>query len=123
MLRMISRRFAVPMLVWAAATFGMGQFPASGQSFFEPIGAGGPPQAPVVQATAEFTAPAAGKPAAGAQKPTTPAEVYAYTGADRQQILEEGAKREGKILFYTTMTVNERSGMDTASSSATVRPS
>ncbi len=45
-----------------------------------------------------LTAYAAGAP----KKPTTAAEVALYTGADRQQILEEGAKKEGKLTFYTT---------------------
>jgi len=36
------------------------------------------------------------------KKPATAAEVALYTGADRQQILEEGAKKEGKLTFYTT---------------------
>ncbi|MFC1814541.1 ABC transporter substrate-binding protein [Thermodesulfobacteriota bacterium] len=41
--------------------------------------------------------------AIGAQKrPTTVAEIALYRGADRKQILEEGAKKEGKLLYYTT---------------------
>ncbi|MFC1816267.1 ABC transporter substrate-binding protein [Thermodesulfobacteriota bacterium] len=36
------------------------------------------------------------------QKPKTVAELALYKGADRQQILEEGAKKEGKIVFYTS---------------------
>jgi ABC-type Fe3+ transport system substrate-binding protein len=43
-----------------------------------------------------------------AKAPTTPAEIYLYTGPDRKQILEEGARKEGKILWYTSMVVNER---------------
>lgn len=35
-------------------------------------------------------------------KPSTVAEIALYKGADRQQILEEGAKKEGKLMFYTT---------------------
>ncbi|MFC1815156.1 ABC transporter substrate-binding protein [Thermodesulfobacteriota bacterium] len=38
------------------------------------------------------------------QKPKTVAEIALYKGADRQQILEEGAKKEGKLAFYTTGT-------------------
>src|SRR3989304_6473751 len=42
-------------------------------------------------------------PAWAAQKrPTTVAELALYKGPDRQQILEEGAKKEGKITLYTT---------------------
>ncbi len=39
---------------------------------------------------------------AAAKKPMTLAELALYQGADRQQILEEGAKKEGKLTFYTT---------------------
>lgn len=35
-------------------------------------------------------------------KPMTVAELALYNGADRQQLLEEGAKKEGALLFYTT---------------------
>ncbi|MFC1814448.1 extracellular solute-binding protein [Thermodesulfobacteriota bacterium] len=37
-------------------------------------------------------------------KPSTVAELTLYKGADRQQILEEGARKEGKLTFYTTST-------------------
>jgi len=40
--------------------------------------------------------------AATPKKPATAAEVALYNGADRQQVLEEGAKKEGKLTFYTT---------------------
>jgi len=39
---------------------------------------------------------------AAQKKPTTVAELALYTGADRQQILEEGAKKERKLTFYTS---------------------
>ncbi|MFC1816808.1 ABC transporter substrate-binding protein [Thermodesulfobacteriota bacterium] len=38
---------------------------------------------------------------AAAGKPKTVAELALYKGADRQQILEEGARKEGTISFYT----------------------
>jgi iron(III) transport system substrate-binding protein len=39
----------------------------------------------------------------------TPAEdVFAYSGPDRQQKLEDGARREGKLLWYTTMILDQR---------------
>ncbi|MFC1817385.1 ABC transporter substrate-binding protein [Thermodesulfobacteriota bacterium] len=44
----------------------------------------------------------AGNIALAVQKPKTVAELALYKGADRQQMLEEGAKKEGKINFYTT---------------------
>ncbi len=36
--------------------------------------------------------------------PSTVAEIATYAGADRQAILEEGAKREGRLLIYATGT-------------------
>jgi iron(III) transport system substrate-binding protein len=46
----------------------------------------------------------AAKPAQPASKspPTTVAEIAMYDGPDRLQILEEGAKKEGKLNLYTT---------------------
>ena len=44
----------------------------------------------------------AGAYGAAAKKPTTVAELALYKGADRQQILEEGAKKEGTLVFYTS---------------------
>jgi iron(III) transport system substrate-binding protein len=38
--------------------------------------------------------------AAQAAEPKTVAEIAAYTGADRQVVLEAGAKKEGEILIY-----------------------
>jgi len=37
----------------------------------------------------------------------TQAEIAFYQGADRQQILEEGARREGGVTFYTAMIVDQ----------------
>ncbi|MFC1817210.1 ABC transporter substrate-binding protein [Thermodesulfobacteriota bacterium] len=37
-----------------------------------------------------------------AEKPVTVAELALYKGADRQQILEAGARKEGKLTFYTS---------------------
>lgn len=38
---------------------------------------------------------------AAQKKPTTAAELALYRGADRQRILEEGARKEGKLTLYT----------------------
>jgi len=38
-----------------------------------------------------------------ARKPATVAELATYTGADREKLLAEGAKREGKLVWYTTL--------------------
>jgi iron(III) transport system substrate-binding protein len=48
--------------------------------------------------------PASG-PAGAAQSgaPTTAPEIGRYQGADRQQILEAGAKKEGSVTWYTVM--------------------
>src|SRR3972149_8045459 len=46
--------------------------------------------------------------AGGAQKrPSTMAELALYKGADRQQILEEGAKKEGALTFYTSGIIKQ----------------
>src|SRR5579862_556619 len=36
--------------------------------------------------------------------PTTVAEIATYTGGDRQQLLEAGARREGALMLYATGT-------------------
>ncbi|HET8562824.1 MAG TPA: extracellular solute-binding protein [Candidatus Binatia bacterium] len=38
-------------------------------------------------------------------KPSSPAEMAAYSGPDRERLLVEGAKREGKLVWYTTLAV------------------
>ena len=37
-------------------------------------------------------------------KPSSPAELAAYNGPDREKLLIEGAKKEGKVLWYTSLT-------------------
>jgi len=49
----------------------------------------------------------AGPAWSAAKSPTTPAELALYRGADRQQILEAGAKKEGKLILYTTGILNQ----------------
>jgi len=44
----------------------------------------------------------AGSGLTASQKPASAAELALYAGADRQQILEEGAKKEGTLTFYTS---------------------
>ena len=39
-----------------------------------------------------------------AKKPKTLDELVVYAGADRHQILLEGAKAEGKIVWYTSLS-------------------
>lgn len=43
--------------------------------------------------------------ASAQSKPTTLAELAVYQGPDRQKILEEGAKKEGTLTWYTSGTV------------------
>ena len=38
------------------------------------------------------------------KKPRTLDELVAYSGADRHQILVEGAKAEGKVVWYTSLS-------------------
>ena len=40
---------------------------------------------------------------AQAKKPATFAEMAAYIGADREQLLLAGAKSEGKVVWYTSL--------------------
>ena len=40
-------------------------------------------------------------------KPATLADVAKYTGADRARLLYEGAKKEGKFLWYTSLIANK----------------
>jgi iron(III) transport system substrate-binding protein len=40
-------------------------------------------------------------------KPLSVAELASYTGADRERVLLEGAKREGKLSWYTTLAANQ----------------
>jgi iron(III) transport system substrate-binding protein len=59
-------------------------------------GGGSAPSAP-----AGGAAPGAGQPAAGAA-PSSAEALAVYRGADRQQVLEAGARQEGKVTWYTT---------------------
>ncbi|HZA52089.1 MAG TPA: extracellular solute-binding protein [Myxococcaceae bacterium] len=45
--------------------------------------------------------------AALAQPPTSNQGIYLYQGSDRAQRLVEQAKKEGQVLLYSTMTVND----------------
>jgi len=42
---------------------------------------------------------------AASKKPSTIDELALYNGPDRQQILEEGARKEGQLIFYTSLAV------------------
>jgi iron(III) transport system substrate-binding protein len=40
-------------------------------------------------------------------KPSSAAELAAYSGTDRERILLDGAKREGKVVWYTTLAAEQ----------------
>ncbi len=40
-------------------------------------------------------------------KPSSLADLAPYTGTDREQLLFEGAKREGKLVWYTTLAAEQ----------------
>ena len=40
-------------------------------------------------------------------KPMSPADLAAYSGADRERLLVDGAKREGKLVWYTTFAAEQ----------------
>ena len=44
--------------------------------------------------------------APGVAQALTAQEVLNYTGADRQAVLEAGAKKEGKLTIYPSLTIN-----------------
>src|SRR5579862_3486636 len=54
---------------------------------------------PAAPAPSSSPAPAA----AGGSTPSTPAALAAYQGADRQQLLEAGARKEGTLTWYTSL--------------------
>jgi iron(III) transport system substrate-binding protein len=55
-------------------------------------------------AAAALLAALAGWPVAAMAQSRTVAAIANYTGADRQRVLEEGARKEGVLLIYTTGT-------------------
>ena len=40
-------------------------------------------------------------------KPSSAADLASYTGADRERLLLDGAKREGKVVWYTTLAAEQ----------------
>ncbi len=41
------------------------------------------------------------------QKPASASDLAAYTGSDRERVLFAGAKREGKLVWYTTLATDQ----------------
>src|SRR5215510_9219214 len=54
-----------------------------------------------IAATAAFAA------CAGVANAVTPEEIANYRGADRDQVLVEGAKKEGQVVLYSALIVNQ----------------
>jgi iron(III) transport system substrate-binding protein len=40
-------------------------------------------------------------------KPSSPAELAAYAASDRERLLHDGARREGKLVWYTTLAAEQ----------------
>jgi iron(III) transport system substrate-binding protein len=40
-------------------------------------------------------------------KPVSPTDLAGYTGADRERVLVDGARREGKLVWYTTLAADQ----------------
>ncbi len=57
--------------------------------------------APTQPASPTQVAPTAAKPAGA---PTSLADLAVYTGADRQKVLEDGARQEAGVTWYTTLS-------------------
>lgn len=53
------------------------------------------------------SAPATGTSAPAAAAALTGRQITTYRGADRQRLLEDGARREGKLTWYTTLIVDQ----------------
>src|SRR6266850_4266343 len=52
-----------------------------------------------------IVASAAGNAWCQSAQPKTAAELAKYMGADREHVLYEGAKKEGKLVWYTSLTI------------------
>ena len=77
--------------------------PAPGAPAAAPTGArptAAAPSTPLAQAAQNSATPTA---AAVARPPATVEELAMYAGADRQQLLETGAAKEGQLMFYTSL--------------------
>ena len=64
-------------------------------------------QAGVTRRLALATLSLAGLAAAGPARSQTSEEILKYTGADRDQKLVEGARKEGQVVIYSAMIVNQ----------------
>jgi iron(III) transport system substrate-binding protein len=62
----------------------------------------------VVAACASPAPPAAQPTAASSSAPMTAEQVFLYNGPDRQKLLEEGAKKDARITWYTSLIISDR---------------
>jgi len=53
-------------------------------------------------------------PAQSQTQPSSAAELASYTGADRERLLSEGARREGKLVWYTTLAAEQNKQISSA---------
>jgi iron(III) transport system substrate-binding protein len=51
---------------------------------------------------------------AAAAEPRTAREIFMYRGADRERVLAEGAKKEGAVVLYSTLTVADATTLSDA---------
>ncbi len=52
--------------------------------------------------------------AAAAAEPRTVRDIFLYRGADRERLLAEGAKKEGSVVVYSTLTVADATTLSDA---------
>jgi iron(III) transport system substrate-binding protein len=104
--RLVGLIVIVAMLLGACAPASQPAAPSGGQPSAPQAK---PTEAPAAKAPAQTKpadakpADAGAKPAAGAAKPQTVAELAQYRGADRKQILEEKSKQEdGRLVIYSS---------------------
>jgi iron(III) transport system substrate-binding protein len=61
----------------------------------------------ILTATLFFLVLIAASTQAQIKKPSSAAELASYTGPDRERLLVDGAKREGKVVWYTTLAAEQ----------------
>src|SRR5687768_17831188 len=62
---------------------------------------------PILSVTILFLFLASAPALSQTSKPSSAADLAAYTGSDRERLLLDGAKREGKVVWYTTLAAEQ----------------
>jgi iron(III) transport system substrate-binding protein len=62
---------------------------------------------PILSVTILFLFLASAPALSQTSKPSAAADLAAYTGSDRERLLLDGAKREGKVVWYTTLAAEQ----------------